>query len=504
MPSNPNELPADFEFPEELPADFFAAQPGELGANVAYPPDVVPQEQAPPLSWWEAAFPRSVAVADRPAYDPRALAAAGLDVVTFLGRAYASLARPEGESYADAMARLSPPAVMPQAEGRIGSEGSDRFAESVLRDPATAALSVIPGAWLGRALSKAPVIFRGAGVGSAYGSGVAATRQAENLAAGRDLSGGEVARDVAVGSGLGTGFGLIGAGLTAAGRAAAPAAMKLAKVGVKYREAVEKALPEMIQRGILAPTVGGMERNAARMEQDITGRYAAAKVGTEGVPAISLGLYGSRAAGKVRDLADRAAIGPDDEAAAAEWIMSRAMRPKPAPGGASPGMVDVPTAITARSQARKAAGSYESQAPTSARREAMQEAADEFAAGINERMGVVAPEVRAVDQFAAPYYQFRPYLDAIGRRGNNYEIGLTELGAAGLGGTVGSAGGPLGSAAGAIPAALLARAQRSPAYPWALAGAGRLGARMSQTPGVFAGRIGLGLRGSQTDNARGR
>jgi len=473
-------------------------------SDVAYPPDVVPQEQAPPLSWWESAFPRSVAVADRPAYDPRALAAAGLDVASLPGRAYASLARPEGESYADAMARLTPPAVMPQAEGRLGSEGSDRFAETVLRDPATAALSVVPVAWLGRALSKAPVVFRGAGVGGAYGSGVAATRQAENLSAGRDLSGGEVARDVAVGSGIGSGFGLLGAGLTAAGRAAAPAAMKLAKVTPKYREAVENSLPEMIRRGILAPTVGGMERNAALMQRDITGKYSAALAGTEGVPAVSLGLYGERAAQKVRDLAGRGRIGPEDEAAAIDWIMGRALRPNAATGAASPGMVDAGTAVTVRSQARKAAGSYESQAPKSPRREAMQEAADELAAGINDRFRSASPAIREVDQFAAPYYQFSPYMEALGRRGNNYEIGLTELGAAGLGGTVGSAGGPLGSAAGAIPAALLARAQRSPAYPWALAGAGRLGARMSQTPGVFAGRIGLGLRGSQTDNARGR
>lgn len=468
--------------------------------DVAYPPEVVPAEQAPAgLSWWEAAFPRSVAVADRPAYDPRALAAAGLDVASLPGRLLASSVRPEGEQFTDAMARL-------QASPRAGERGilpGQQLGESILRDPSTPVLSAIPGAWLGRVLAKAPVVARGAGIGTAYGSGVAATRQAENVAAGRDLSGGEALQDVGVGAGLGSGLGLLGAGLTMAGRAAVPAAMKLAKVGVKYREGVEQAIPEMIRRGLLAPTVGGIERNAARMEQDITGRYAAAKVGTEGVPAVSLGLYGTRAAGKVRDLADRAAIGPDDEAAAAEWIMARAMRPKPAAGAASAGMVDVPTAITARSQARKAAGSYESQAPTSARREAMQEAADEFAAGINERIAQVAPAVRAVDQYAAPYYQFRPYLEALGRRGNNYEIGLTELGAAGLGGTVGSAGGPLGSAAGAIPAAILARAQRSPAYPWALAGAGRFGARMAPAPGVFASRLGLGLRGSQTDNARG-
>lgn len=444
--------------------------------------------------WYEALFPRSTANADAPAYAPRALVAAGLDVASLPGRAYASLARPEGEGYLDAMARTT---ASPRASER-GMLPGQEFSETILRDPATLLLSAIPG---GAAALPARLGWAGRGLvaGTGLGMGTAATRQAENLAAQVPLSGREVGVDVALGGGLGLGGALIGRGMEAAGKAAVPAAMKLAKVLEKYRKGVESAMPEMIRRGMLGPTVGSMERRAAAMEADLTGRYAAAKAGTEGVPAVPLGLYGERAARKVRSLADAGDILPDDELEAMDWILEASRRPRAAQGGHSPGMVDVPTAIRSRSKVREAAGSYESQAPKSPRREAMQDAADEYALAINERLASW-PAVRAVDEFAAPYYQTRPYMDALARRGSNYEIGLTELGAASAGALIGSAGGAGGAAAGASALGLLARLQRHPLYPYLLNQAGRA----SAAPGRYIPRGGMILRGSATDNARGR
>ena len=248
MPSNPNELPADFEFPEELPADFFAAQPGELGANVAYPPDVVPQDQAPPLSWWdavfprhtgvidgppetqwwEAMFPRSSARADLPAWHPRAMQGAAFDVSDLAGRAYESMWRPEGETYLDALGRTGP---------HPSETGAKRFTSTVLRDaanlPIVAASAAAPyavPALLGAAARAVPAaanaarplvaagmvanqaapktvqaLGRGAVTGAGIGSTLAAVRQAENYGAERPISAEEVGWDVGLGSLIGTG-----------------------------------------------------------------------------------------------------------------------------------------------------------------------------------------------------------------------------------------------------------------------------------------------------------
>ena len=442
-----------------------------------------------------AFFPRTADAPDNMGAEAVAL---GLDALSLPGRAYASLARPEGESFQEALGRLQ---GSPRAEGR-GILPFQQGAETILRDPVNIPLTALGvatgGATVAPWLARLGWSGKGLTTGSAMGSTVAATRQAENVAAGRPVDAVEAAKDVGIGAGLGLGGSLLGRGFQAAGERAVPAAMKLAKVGVKYREGVERAMPEMIRRGMLGPTVGSMERRAAAMESDITGRYAAAKAGTEGIPAVPLGLYGERAGAQVRTMADRGLIGPEDEAAAIEWITARARRPAPALGAPSPAMADVPTAITARSQARKAAGSYESQAPNSSRREAMQEAADEFAAGINERLAQVAPAVRAVDEYAAPFYQTRPFMDALGRRGNNYELGPMELWAAGTGGALGSSGGPVGTGAGAVLAGAAARLQRSPLYPYLLNKAGQNAALPQRIPlGVML------LRGSATDNARG-
>jgi len=454
----------------------------------------IPAEQ--PRGWLEAFFPRAADAPDRMGAEAAAL---GLDALSLPGRAYASLARPEGESYQQALGRLQ---GSPMADQR-GTLPGQQFSETLLRDPVNVPLAalgaVTGGATVAPWLARLGWAGKGLATGTAMGSTVAATRQGENVAAGRPVDAMEAGKDVAIGGALGLGGSLLGRGFQAAGNRAVPAAMKLAKVGVKYREGVEKAMPEMVRRGMLGPTVGDMERRAAAMEADITGRYAAAKLGTEGIPAVPLGLFGERAGGQVRTMADRGLIGPDDEAAAIEWITARANRPASALGAPSPAMVDVPTAITARSTARKAAGSYESQAPNSSRREAMQEAADAFAGEINDRLAQVAPAVREVDQFAAPYYQTRPFMDALSRRGNNYELGPMELWAAGTGGAMGSAGGPVGTGMGALAAGAAARLQRSPLYPFLLN-------KLGQNAALPGQAIPLGtmlLRGSQTDNARG-
>ena len=489
------------------PADDEPWTPPETDLPEGYQGEVlqtIPAE-VQPKSWVEAMFPRaSQALASgEPWYSPRVGVASILDQASGPGRAVMALGRPQGEGFQEAMARTEAPEVIRDPgftvgnRFRVGGEGTSRTVENMVRDPATIPLSLTGGmapAWLARM----GWLGRGAVTGAGAGTTVAAINQGENFAAGRDLSARQALLDASIGTGFGLGAGLVGAGGRMAYDAATPAAMKLAKVGVKFREGVENALPTMMGRGILGWTVGGMERNAARMEGEINSMYEAAKRGTEGVPAVPLGMYADRAGMKVKSLADEAMVGPDDEAAAIEWIRSRGYRPAAAPGAPSPGMADVPTAIRARSQARKAAGSYESQAPTSSRREALQEAADEFASGINERIAQVAPQVRTVDEFAAPYFQFRPYMDALARRGNNYEIGLTELGSAGIGGALGSTAGGGGAGAGALGAALLARLQRSPALPYALQQGGRFGMGVAPTL-----RRAVPLISSATDNARG-
>lgn len=479
-----------------LPQDWDGGVDVPLNPDGSYNGDAlgtIPAEQ--PRGWLEAFFPRT---ADAPSSMGAEAAALGLDALSLPGRAYASLARPEGESYQQALGRLQ---GSPLA-GERGMLPAQQFSETILRDPANIPLAALAtatgGATVAPWLARLGWAGKGLATGTAMGSTVAATRQGENVAAGRPVDAMEAGKDVVIGAGLGLGGSLLGRGFRAAGEKAAPAAMKLAKVGVKYREGVEKAMPEMIRRGMLGPTVGSMERRAAAMESDITGRYAAAKAGTEGIPAVPLGLYGEQAGAQVRTMADRGLIGPEDEAAAIEWITARARRPASATGAPSPAMADVPTAITARSQARKAAGSYESQAPNSSRREAMQEAADEFAAGINERLGQIAPAVREVDQFAAPFYQTRPFMEALARRGNNYELGPMELWAAGTGGALGASGGPVGTGAGALMAGAAARLQRSPFYPYLL---NKLGQNAALPEAIPLGA--MLLRGSVTDNARG-
>lgn len=485
----------------DVPTNEIVNDPRAAGIDVPaeIPAEVVPQ------SWLEAMFPRTSQAmeGDAPWYSPQVGLSSILDQASLPGRAVMALGRPQGEGFQEALARTEAPETI-QNPGftvgnrfRVGGEASQRMVENMARDPATIPLSMTGGmapAWLARL----GWLGRGAVTGAGAGATVAATNQAENVAAGRDVSARQALLDASIGTGFGIGGGLLGATGGAMQRFAVPAGMKLAKVPKAFREGVAEAFPEMLKRGVMRPTVKGIQKAAGKQEAQIGTLYAAGKAGTEGVPAVPLGMYSDRAANLLQGEADNANIRRAIADDASDWIREWGAGAKPAPGAASPGMVDVPTAINARSRARIEAGSYESQAPKSAVREARQDAANEFASGINSRLDVVAPGVREADKFAAPYFQFRPYLDALGVRGNNYEIGLTELGAGGLGGALGSAAGPGGTTAGIIGAALLARLQRSPALPYGLYRGGSLGQALA-APAIRT----VPLASSATDNARG-
>jgi len=638
MPSNPNELPADFEFPEELPADFFAAQPGELGPNVAYPPDVAPQEQAPPLSWWEAAFPRSVAVADRPAYDPRALAAAGLDVASLPGRAYESLFRPEGESYTDAVARLS---------GRSDEGGAKRFTAGLLRDPANipiaaasaAAPYAIP-ALLGGAARMAPgaaqalrpvvaagmvareaappvvqSLGRGAVTGAGIGSTLAATRQAENIAAGDPLSASQAGWDVGIGSLLGTGTAAlapIGRRLIAGSKEALQQIIK--PQGIQEIQDFERALeagllPQFAGYGtitakgagkryldrlgkqsagyndlVAAADATGQRVNASEVmrsaERDVAGRIAtggtvldpeaasrglgwagrlmavpddagavlaamrgATPAATRG-PTVALGAdrvirpemampgpvfmpaaeqVATQAPKQFQDVmvggvrrrlelppspaeAPQITFGPNAQRLGAGEVTPAVSMNQPTGQyrqlvpGETPVVPDV-TILPSVAQRRKSA--LWDEAFKSLDNDQTARGASALAAGraANAELATISPELAAMNRQMAPWYAGADAANRALLRGNNYAIGPMELWAGAAGGGIGLTTSPTVGATGVLGSMLAARAMRSPAAVRALHDVGQVMARRAQRPGLIG--MGLGLRGSQTDNARG-
>lgn len=490
MPANT--LPADFAGFDELPADFQGFDEGpQADALTTIPAEVQP------TGWLEAFFPRAT--------QGGGLTGGALDALSAPGRAYASLARPEGESFPEAMARTAPPAVG-RAPGAIGNEWTDRMAETILRDPANIPLAAIATATGGATapawLTRLPWAARGLATGTAAGGTVAATRQAENVSAGRPMSATEAGIDVGLGAALGVGGEGLGAGLRAAGRYATPAAIKISKVLNKYQEGVENALPEMFRRNLIGPTAASTERRFAGEGGRISGMYNEATAGSEGLPAVPLSLLGKQVSDDLMAMARKGGMGAQDALAAHREVLSRSLVPETASELPAAGMVDLPTAIKVRSKFRRDAGSYESMAPESPRREALVEGADLLAGKINERIAQVAPEVRAVDQYAAPYYQSLPFIEALGRRSKNFDLGPMELwalaGGAGAGGVSGNVVGGLGAGLGL---AGLAKAQRSMLYPYLLNKAGQAGRAIQGAP--IAPAV-LGVRGSQTDNARGR
>lgn len=606
--------------------------------NVAYPPDVVPQDQAPPLSWWEAAFPRSVAVADRPAYDPRALAAAGLDVASLPGRAYESLFRPEGESYTDAVARLS---------GRSDEGGAKRFTAGLLRDPANipiaaasaAAPYAIP-ALIGGAARMAPgaaqalrpmvaagmvaqeaaspavqAIGRGAVTGAGIGSTLAATRQAENVAAGDPLSAGQVGWDVGLGSLLGAGMSSLaplGRRMVAGSKEALQQIIK--PQGLQEIEGFETAL----QAGLLPEYAGYTTltaKGAGKRYLDRLGKKSAGYTSLINAADETGKMVNASAVMRAaeRDIAGRIATGgtvldPQAAGRGLEWAgrlfaapgdagdVSALMRgvgtiapkgPTVALGAervirpeiAMPGPVFMPAAEQVATQAPKqfqdvmvggvrrrlelppapaeapqisfgpnaqrlGAGevtpSFSMNQPTGQYRQlvpgetpispdvmikpsvahrrksaAWEEAhatqdADKSARGAaalatgragNAELATISPELAEMNRRMAPVYAGSDAANRALLRGNNYTLGLMELSAASAGGGLGLTASPTASAAGFLGPLLAVRAMKSPAFARAMYDVGGVLAKRQQRPGLIG--IGIGLRGSQTDNARG-
>jgi hypothetical protein len=82
----------------------------------------------------DAAMPRTASLrGDVAPWSPRAGLAALGDLASLPGRAYASLGRPEAESYAEALARTGP--TLAQYGDPLYQPGGDEFSETILRDP---------------------------------------------------------------------------------------------------------------------------------------------------------------------------------------------------------------------------------------------------------------------------------------------------------------------------------------------------------------------------------
>lgn len=275
MAWNPPEDDEVWTPPEgDVPMNEIVNDPRAAGLDVPaeIPAEVVPQ------SWLASLFPRTAQAEGAGA----TTAGAGLDVLSLPGRAYASLARPEGESYQEAIARTAPPAVMDQRDDRLGSEFSDRLSEMILRDPANIPLAGVTALTGGTAapawLARLGWAGRAARAGVPVGSTMAATRQAENVAAGRPVSAKEAGTDVAIGTGFGVASELaptIGRGLMEGSKRGLQQIFKpgTAKQGLEikeFRRALDAGLlPEMAGYGSSTAASAGQrfgERLAARAE----------------------------------------------------------------------------------------------------------------------------------------------------------------------------------------------------------------------------------------------
>lgn len=267
MPANT--LPADFDFPEELPGDFAFPEEGfQAPVATAIPAEVQPK------SWVDAMFPRT-ARAEGAGATASGLA---LDLLSGPGRAYESSVpawRAPGESFQDALGRTAP----------RGDEGwMKRGTSTLLRDPANIPLAVLApltgGTSVAPWLAKLGWAGKGLSSGAAMGSTVAATRQTENVAAGRPLDAVEVGNDVAIGSALGVGFPLLGRGLASGGRWAQRTGKNILQSIIKpqgvdeiqgFERALEAGLlPEFAGYGTLTAKGAG-RRFLARLDDQAAG-----------------------------------------------------------------------------------------------------------------------------------------------------------------------------------------------------------------------------------------
>lgn len=480
-------LPPGWDVVEEQPL------PGE---GMAQPP-------APPPAWWEAAFPRaSRAVIDR---EGNASLGAALDLMSLPGRALASLARPEGEGYGEALARTGPPESIPQPGGRLGNEWSDKLAEAILRDPANVALAGATGltgglagpAWLARFGRGAQVAGRMAPASGA----VTATQQAEREAAGREFSGSELAGQVALNTAL----------------AGIPEGARLAGKG-------SKALAGKWLTTVLKPTD---KARAAGYNPDVLLRELASESATGGIPATMTGLRGAflkaleeRAAGRPAAIAadearalatgrparvdmGRAAAAAED--AVAEGVRSRTLTGAigSAPGAsrwaarelraeqAGPNFATIEEAIKARQGLDKMAFVPTAPAATAARRTAAKAARQD----INAQLDEIAPLTRLIDARLAPLMQNAEAVGVVGnRRLNNALLNPADLLVGTLaGGGMGAMQGAEQGAATGIAALLASRLLRTPLPSSALWRTGQGLSLLGRTPPAAP----LALKGSR-------
>lgn len=500
------------ENPEYL--NDYGELPGDPRARIH--PEVVPESA--PTSWGEAMFPRASAAraSGDPWYSPRVGLGSILDQASLPGRAFASIARPGGESYQAALGRLSAPELIPQSGDRLGNETTDKLSEAVLRDPANIPLAAISAATGGAALpawlAKLGWAGRGAAQGVPMGAAMAATRQGENIAAGRPVSGGEAGLDAAMGLGFGAAAELpavLGRGMMTGAKRGLQQIFKpgTAKKGQEIndlRRALDAGLlPEMAGYANATAQGAGKRFGERLAEKEMAYPRVLAAADATG-QRVSVGGAMNRARGDVAEqmatgrlpasvdeatealgwVADRAAI-PDDPA------MVRAMLSGEAPSSAL-------TLTPSVAQARKSALWKEAfKDPTKST--ARGAATKATARGMAEELGKISPELAALNAEMAPWYAAAPaMIRAAGSRGNAYGFGPMEalgfIGGTGVGGYQEGLGGGLG---GGIGAALAVRALRSPAAMRALYDAGRVGIGVS--PAI---RRTVPLAISATDNAR--
>lgn len=415
-------------------------------------------------NWVEAMFPRSSRAVNEDKGWLAQLAGSGLDVASAPGRAYASLGRPEGESYMQAMGRT---------QANQGQGGLDQFSEGILRDPSTIPLALMPIGAAGAGASKAAKFYQMLKTGAMAGGGMATARQAENLAGGEDLSGTQAAIDM----GMGIGGGMLGSGMSSMASGLKPTAIeafkKIVKVAGPSQKAARELVPQMFDRGLVGPTINSTVGRIGQYGDEVNAAYQKALEGTSGVPVVPLSTYGKWAAAAIEKAKNAGELTAREAADAQNWIIQTASGPK---GIGPKGMVDAQTAVNLRSTARKTAKSF----TDNPSKEAMVEGAGSLAGFINNKLAQTNPALREADAFSRLYYGISPIEDALEKRATNYGLGLME--------TTAAAGSP--TMAGKALSGMAMKAQRSMATPWALWNAGRL----AEQP--IAQRLGRGILGA--------
>jgi len=336
------------------PADAVEFVPPSDGVAVdSLPSTPQPQDLAPKPepAWYESLFPLSSENADAPAYAPRALDAAWRDISSLPGRAYASMTRPEGESYSEAMARTEAPQ---------DASGAWSVTDNILRDPLLAPSVAAPAlrlpAWLA---SAAPAWLRGATAGvelganagsrsmqavraaakaTPGGAAIAGLSQSDRLARGeapniRRALGTFAAAPVMAGAGPmleGLGAGLKRGGVQALRQMVKPTTTELEGF---YRAMDAGLLPEAA--GMFTMTPGGAgERYIGRMKTRTEAAYAPAIAEAERTGAtVNMDQVMRDASRSLRGEVDegKLALGEDDISNVNDWLGAKLLY-RDAPG----------------------------------------------------------------------------------------------------------------------------------------------------------------------------